>query len=56
LEDIEQRSKTLSAKGKRARFLDKTQDAQEVGRLVERLQQAILTYQVGTETRQDEVD
>ena len=46
LEDIAQRSQTLVAKGKTARLLDKTQDAQEVGKLVEQLRQAILIYQV----------
>jgi len=56
LEDIGQRSQTLLAKGKCARILDKAQDAQEVGRLVEQLRQAILIYQVGTETRRDWVD
>jgi len=56
LEDIGQRSQALLAKGKCARFLDKAQDAQEVGRLVEQLRQAILIYQVGTDTRRDRVD
>jgi len=48
LEDIGTRSLALSEKGKVARMLDKTQDAQEVIGLVERLRQAILIYQVST--------
>ena len=48
LEDIAQRSQALLAKGKYTRLLDKTQDAQEVGRLIEQLQRTILVYQVGT--------
>ena len=46
LEDIGTRSLTLSEKGKVARLLDKTQDSQEVVKLVEKLRQAILIYQV----------
>ena len=46
LEDIGTRSLDLSKKGKVARVLDKSQDSQEVVRLVERLRQAILIYQV----------
>ena len=46
LEDIAQQSQTLLVKGKMARVLDKAQDAQEVGRLVEQLRQTILIYQV----------
>ena len=48
LEDIGTRSLALSEKGKVARVLDKTQDSQEVIRLVEKLRQAILIYQVST--------
>jgi len=48
LEDIGKRSLVLSEKGKVARVLDKTRDLQEVIGLVERLQQAILIYQVST--------
>ncbi|KAF9645787.1 hypothetical protein BDM02DRAFT_3189409 [Thelephora ganbajun] len=46
LEDIEARSLALSEKGKIARVLDKTRDSGEVIRLVEKLRQAILIYQV----------
>lgn len=46
LEEIAEQSQSLLVKGKLARLLDKTQDSQEVGRLVERLRQAILIYQV----------
>ena len=52
LEDIGTRSLTLSEKGKVARVLDKTQDSQEVIRLVEKLKQAILVYQVSVRRRQ----
>jgi len=48
LEDIGTRSLVLSEKGKVARLLDKAQDSQEVVRLVEKLRQAILVYQVST--------
>jgi len=51
LDEIGKRSLALSEKGKVARVLDKTQDAQEVVRLVEKLRQAILIYQVSVETR-----
>jgi len=54
LEDIAQRSQALLAKGKCIRFFDKTQDAQEVGKLIEQLQRTILIYQVGTKTRRDQ--
>ena len=47
LEEIGKRSLALSEKGKVARVLDKSQDAQEVINLVEKLRQAILVYQVG---------
>ena len=53
LEDIGTRSLALSEKGKVARVLDKAQDAQEVVKLVERLRQAILVYQVGTSVFHD---
>ena len=46
LEDIGARSLALLEKGKVARVLDKAQDSQEVIRLVEKLRQAILVYQV----------
>jgi len=52
LEEIGTRSLTLSEKGKVARVLDKTQDSQEVIRLVEKLKQAILVYQVSVKHRQ----
>ena len=48
LEDIEKRSRTLSEKGKVAKFLDKKRDAGAIVRLVEQLRQAILIYQVST--------
>jgi len=55
LEDIAQRLQALLAKGKFTRILDKTQDAQEVRRLIEQVRQTILVYQVGTKTRRDQV-
>ena len=51
LDDIGKRSLALSEKGKIARVLDKTQDSQEVVRLVEKLRQAILVYQVSVGSR-----
>jgi hypothetical protein len=51
LENIGARSLALSEKGKFARVLDKSQDSQEVIRLVEELQQAILVYQVSVGDR-----
>ena len=36
----------MLTKGNGTRFLDKAQDTQEVGKLVEQLRQAILIYQV----------
>jgi len=54
LEDITQRSQALLAKGKCIRFLDKAQDVQEVGRLIEQLQRTILIYQVGTKGCRDQ--
>ena len=46
LEDIGKQSLALSEKGRVARVLDKTRDSQEVIKLVEKLRQAILEYQV----------
>jgi hypothetical protein len=46
LEEIGMRSLALSRKKKLARVLDKTRDSQEVVKLVEKLRQAILVYQV----------
>ncbi|KAF9644340.1 hypothetical protein BDM02DRAFT_991052 [Thelephora ganbajun] len=46
LEDIGTRSLSLSEKGKVARVLDKAQDSGEVTKLIEKLRQAILVYQV----------
>ena len=51
LDEIGKRSLVLSEKGKIARVLDKSQDAQEVVRLVEKLRQAILVYQVSVRDR-----
>ena len=51
LEEIGTRSLTLSGKKKLARVLDKTQDSQEVVKLVEKLRQAILIYQVSAKGR-----
>jgi hypothetical protein len=48
LGEIGTRSLALSGKKKVARVLDKTQDSQEVVKLVEKLRQAILVYQVST--------
>jgi hypothetical protein len=48
LEDIGKRSLALSEKGKIARALDKIRDSGEVIKLIERLRQAILLYQVCT--------
>ena len=46
LEEIGTRSLALSGKKQLARVLDKAQDSQEVVKLVEKLRQAILVYQV----------
>ena len=54
LEDIAERSQALLAKGKFTRVLDKSQDAQDVRRLIEQVQQTILIYQVGTKTCRDQ--
>ena len=51
LEEIGTRSLALSGKKKLARVLDKTQDSQEVVKLVEKLRQAILVYQVSARGR-----
>lgn len=47
MEEIGARSLALSTKGRTARVLDKTRDSGEVIKLVEKLRQAILVYQVG---------
>ena len=46
LEDIEERSQALLAKGIAARFIDKGEDSKEVARLVKRLREAVSHYQV----------
>ena len=46
LEEIGTRSLALSGKKKLPRVLDKAQDSREVVKLVEKLRQAILVYQV----------
>ena len=46
LEDIGKRSLALSEKGKVARALDKRRDSGEVVKLMEKLRQGILVYQV----------
>jgi hypothetical protein len=46
LEDVGRRSLALSEKGKVARALDKRRDSEEVIKLIEKLRQAILVYQV----------
>jgi len=46
LEEIGERSEALLEKNKRARFLDKAKDSQEVANLVEQLRTAIVYYQV----------
>ena len=48
LEDIGKRSLALSEKGKVARALDKNRDSGEVIKLIEKLRQVILVYQVST--------
>ena len=48
LEDIGKRSLALLEKGKVARALDRKRDSGEVIKLVEKLRQAILVYQVST--------
>jgi len=47
LEEIENRSQALLAKGDPARFVDKEEDSKEVVRLIERLREAVTHYQVG---------
>jgi hypothetical protein len=60
LEEIGTRSLALSGKKKLARVLDKAQDSQEVIKLVEKLRQAILVYQVsvrcGRQSRSGVID
>jgi len=46
LEEIENRSQALLAKGNAARFLDKGEDSKEVAKLIKQLQEAITHYQV----------
>ena len=46
LEDIEKRSQGLLEKGTAARLLDKGEDSGEVAKLIERLREAIIHYQV----------
>jgi hypothetical protein len=46
LGEIEKRSQDLLAKGRAARFVDKSADSGEVARLVERLREAVTHYQV----------
>ena len=46
LEAIEKRCQELQKKGAAARFIDKGEDAKEVARLIEQLQEAIAHYQV----------
>ena len=46
LEDIEKRSQGLLEKGTAARLLDKGEDSAEVAKLIERLREAIIHYQV----------
>ena len=47
LDDIGKRSVALLEKGKIVRVLDKGRDSEEVIKLIEKLRQAILVYQVG---------
>ena len=46
LDEIEKRSQAMLEKGKAARFVDKRRDSGEVMKLVERLRDAIIRYQV----------
>ena len=46
LAEIERRSQELLAKGTAARFVDKAGDSGEVAKLIERLREAIVHYQV----------
>ena len=53
LEEIERRTQPLLQKGVAARFVDKTEDSQEVVRIVEEFRNAIVFYQVsGSHTAQ----
>ena len=46
LAEIERRSQELLAKGTAARFVDKARDSGEVAKLIERLREAVIHYQV----------
>ena len=46
LAEIERRSQELLAKGRVARFVDKARDSGEVAKLIERLREAVIHYQV----------
>lgn len=46
-EEIEEQSRTLSAKSGIAQFADKEEDTKVVARLVEQLREAVVCYQVG---------
>ena len=46
LAEIERRSQELLAKGRLARFVDKARDSGEVAKLIERLREAVIHYQV----------
>ena len=46
MEEIEKQSEALLAKGVTARFVDKAGDSGEVVRLIERLREAVMHYQV----------
>jgi len=45
--EIWEQSQTLLAKGDIARFVDKDEDTKTVARLIERLRETIVCYQVG---------
>ena len=47
-EKIEELSRKLSAKSAIARLVDKGEDSKTVARLIERLREAIICYQVGS--------
>ena len=46
LAEIERRSQELLAKGTAAQFVDKARDSGEVAKLIERLREAVIHYQV----------
>ena len=46
LAEIERQSQELLAKGRLARFVDKARDSGEVAKLIERLREAVVHYQV----------